>query len=144
MHKKLLLLFVFCLSVCVGGSAKDGTPHIVKRLNLYNQTGSIGPITLYTPKHAGVFRVNMVTVITVGNGKGGYFDGILGFTDRLGTAGTVLCCGLSSMEPSLPGNAMSGSAPVPDEIGKPLTLSVVAGGDTQGAQYNVYVVVEEL
>jgi hypothetical protein len=48
MHKKLLLLFVLCLLMCAAGSAKDGIPHVVKRFNLYNQTGPIGPIALYT------------------------------------------------------------------------------------------------
>jgi hypothetical protein len=54
MRGKLLLLFVLSLSRCAGSSAKDGIPHVVKRFNLYHQTGAIGPVTLYTPKQRDV------------------------------------------------------------------------------------------
>ena len=39
---------------------------------------------------------------------------------------------------------ISGTIPVLDEGGQPLTLSVVADQEWQGAQYNIYVVLEEL
>jgi hypothetical protein len=143
MHKKLLLLFVFCLSVCAVGSAKDGIPHVVKRFNLYNQTGTIGPITLYTPKHSGLFRINTVIVITVANGKDGDFEGLIGFTDKLGVAGTIGCC-WSLVYTFNNGDATAATMPIVDKGGQPLTLSVAASGNWQGALYNVYVVVEEL
>jgi hypothetical protein len=142
MHKKLLLLFVLCLFMCAAGSAKDGTPHVVKRFNLYNQTGPIGPITLYTPKRSGMFRVNTFMVITVGNGKQGYLAGVVGFTDRVGP-GQVDGTSNTGVYTANRGDAISGTIPVPDEGGQPLTFSVYAQ-DWQGAQYNVYIVVEEL
>jgi hypothetical protein len=142
MHKKLLLLFVFCLSVCASGPAKDGIPHIVKRLNLYNQTGAIGPITLYTPKHSGMFRVSTVMLLTVANKAQGFFASSVGFTDKLGAG--ILFGESSWLYTETKGGAISGTIPVLDEGGQPLTLSVVADQEWQGAQYNIYVVLEEL
>jgi hypothetical protein len=142
MHRKLLLLFVLCLFMCAAGSAKDGIPHVVKRFNLYNQTGAIAPITLYTPKHSGMFRVNTVMLITVANKAQGFFASSVGFTDKLG-AGTLF--GESYwLYTETKGGASSGTIPVLDEGEQPLTLSVIADQEWQGAQYNVYVVVEEL
>jgi len=141
MHKKLLLLFVLCLFMCAGSAAKDSIPHVVKRLNLYNQTGPIGPITLYTPKHSGMFRVNMTMLITVANGKDGDFEGFLGFTAKLGVAATL---GWGDVYTFNDGDATAATLPVPNESGQPLTFSTETGGDWQGAQYNIYIVVEEL
>jgi hypothetical protein len=144
MHKKLLLLFVFCLSVCAVGSAKDGTPHIVKRFNLYDQTGPIGPITLYTAKRSRMFRVNTVCVTTVGNGQSGYLYAYLGFTDKAGQGLAIALNGYNAFSAGTAGDNGEGAVPVVDEGGQPLTLSIGGVGDWQGAQYNVYIVIEEL
>jgi hypothetical protein len=145
MHKKLLLLFVLCLFMCVGGAAKDGIPHVVKRFNLYNQTGPIGPIALYTPKHSGMFRVNTVCVTTVGNGQSGYFYAEIGFTDKTGQ-GLALALNDDSIgfSAETAGDNGAGTVPVVDEGGQPLTFSIGGVSNWQGAQYNVYIVVEEL
>src|SRR5579864_590406 len=145
MHRKLLLLFVLSLSMCAGSAAKDGIPHVVKRFNLYNQTGPIGPITLYTPKHSGMFRVNTVCVTTVGNGQSGYFYAEIGFT---GKTGQGLALALNGDNNAFSGEAAGdngeGAVPVVDEGGQPLTFLIGGVGNWQGAKYNVYIVVEEL
>ena|SRR5579872_5855043 len=143
MHRKLILLFVLSLFMCAGGAAKDGIPHVVKRFNLYNQTGPIGPITLYTPKHSGMFRVNTFMVITVGNGNGGAYCGYVGFTDKFGSS-QVFATSPYCPQTANAGNAETGTTPGPMKAGASLKFSVGTAGSWQGAQYNVYIVVEEL
>jgi hypothetical protein len=144
MHRKLMLLFAVALATCAGGFAQD-TPHIVKRFHLYNQSGAIGPITIYTPKvgHGGMFRVNTFIVTTVGNGGDADVCGYLGFTDRIGYT-QILAMTSSCPSTKLPGYVGVGTIPIPDEGGKPLTLQIYTFGDTSGAKYDVTIIVEEL
>jgi hypothetical protein len=145
MRKACLCLLV--MLVCSWSSAQDAKsgvqyPHVVKRFHLFNQTGAIGPLTLYTPKRDGMFRVNTFMVITVGNGNDGCLGGVIGFTDKVGPGqlGASFVCFFTDST----GNTNAGSIPVPDKAGIPLTFSVVANEDWQGAKYDVTIVVEEL
>jgi hypothetical protein len=137
MRRKLLLLFVLCLSMCVGGSASD-VARIVKRFHLYNQTGAIGPITVYTPNRGGMFRVNAFMVITVGNVEGSVCA-TLGFATKFGPSRAGVGC----MGTQMTGATNEVTAAVGDKGGNPLTLSVYTTGGV-GAKYNVDIVVEEL
>jgi hypothetical protein len=143
MHRKLMLLFVVAVATCVGGSAAD-TPHIVKRFHLYNQLGAIGPVTVYTPRagHGGMFRVNTVMVLTVGNGGSAHFCGDLGFTTRLGPSEWIAT--FSCLATTSAGRIDSLTVPIPDLGGYPLTFSISTDGDVSGAKCDVDIVVEEL
>ena len=143
MFRRVFLLFVVALAMCASGSAAD-TPHIVKRFHLYNQSGAIGPVTVYTPKpgHGGMFRVNTVMVLTVGNGGSAHFCGDLGFTTRFGPSewiATYSCLATTSA-----GRIDSLTVPIPDVGGYPLTFSISTDGDVSGAKYDVTIIVEEL
>jgi hypothetical protein len=144
MHKNPLLLFAVILAMCASSSAGD-TAHIVKRFHLYNQTGPIGPVVVYTPKHGGMFRVNTFVVTTVGNGETG--AGIcerLSFTNKFGSSqvsptNAGYCAGAAQA-----GDTIEGTIPIADEGGKQITFSVFASEDISGAKYNVTIIVEEL
>ena len=62
----LTLLFAVCLS-CFGQNApaKAVYPRIVKRFQLFNQSAPLSPITIYTPKDWGEFRISASIVRTV-------------------------------------------------------------------------------
>jgi hypothetical protein len=64
MRLKLLLFLVAALALCASASAQDA-PRIVKRFHLYNQSGAIGQVTVYTPKagHGGMFRNTYVSEV---------------------------------------------------------------------------------
>jgi len=149
-HHKLLRLSTILLALCVGVSAQSAEwvqpaqsyPHIVKRFHLYNQTGVIGPITIFTPKDSGIFRINTFMVTTVGNGQGGSLCAYVGFTSRAGpsqVSASWNCLGLQTA-----GLALSGAMPVPDEGGNPVTLSLTPLGDVSGATYDLIIVVERM
>ena len=145
MRNKLLLLVVLSLFMCAAGSAKDGIPHVVKRFNLYNQTGPIGPITLYTPKRSGMFRVNTFMITTVGNGNGGgAYCGYISFADRFGRSDRVFSTPGPCLTTQSTEIAVAGTIPGPMKAGASLTFTVDAEGSFQGANYNIYIVVEEL
>ncbi len=146
MHKRLLLLFAVMLAMCVGGSAGD-TPHIVKRFHLYNQSGAIGPVAVYTPKvgHGGMFRVNTFVVTTAGNGNtGGGICEHLGFTNKFGFSQVSPTNAGFCASPAQAGDTIEGTIPIADEGGMPITFSVFASGNISGAKYDVTIIVEEL
>ena len=89
---------VFCIATAIAASSQTssnpGQPtttvaRIVKIVHLKNQTGSIGPITLYTPQEAGLFRVSLFMVATVGVGRFGSICPYLSFTDSVGPGLTL-------------------------------------------------------
>ncbi len=140
--RRMLLLFVAALAISAGAQDR---PHIVKRFHLYNQTGAIGPITIYTPRHGhgAMFGVNTFMVITAGNGEQGDLCGYLGFTDRVGSTqirAVTSSCALAGQA----GYVEEGTIPIADEGGNPLALEVYGYGNVSGAKYDVGVVVEEL
>ena len=142
MFRRVFLLFAVALAMYPSSSAQD-TPHIVKRFHLYNQTGSIGPITVYTPKHGGMFRVNIFMLTTVGNGQEASVCPLIGFNDRVGST-QIYATTSSCPNTKLRGYTGVGTIPFPDEGGKPITLQVFTSGDTSGAKYDVTIIVEEL
>jgi hypothetical protein len=138
----LLVVLLCWWSSAQGAKSGEQPPHIVKRFHLFNQTGAIGPLTIYTPKRDGLFLVNTFMVITVGNGNDGCLGGVIGFTDKVGPGqlGASFVCFFTEST----GNTNAGSIPVPDKAGIPLTFSVAANQNWQGAKYDVTIVVEEL
>jgi hypothetical protein len=126
MRRKLLLFFV-ALTLCFGGSARD-TPHILKRFHLYNQSGAIGPVTVYTPQrgHGGIFRVDTFTLTTVGNGEDGYLSDEVGSTNRVGRNRLGATTRVLLLRTT--GYVAQGTVTVADLSGKPLTFAAYAYG----------------
>ena len=127
MHRKMLLVFAVALTTCVGVSAED-TPHIVKRFHLYNRTGSIGPVTVYTPQrgHGGIFRVDTFMLTTVGNGQDGYLSDEVGSTNRVGRNRLGATTRVLLLRTT--GYVAQGTVTVADLSGKPLTFAAYAYG----------------
>ena len=142
---------VFCIATAIAASSQTssnpGQPtttvaRIVKIVHLKNQTGSIGPITLYTPQEAGLFRVSLFMVATVGVGGFGSICPYLSFTDSVGPGVTLgtFCLGSDTK-----GNVLSNSVGLIESVaGVPITLSVQPDSHSAGSAYNVDVVVEAL
>ena len=142
MQIKSLLVLLTMLIACTFASARTA-PRIVKIVHLKNQTGQIGPITLYTPQKAGLFRLSTFLLATIGNGSDGLMCESFGFTDSVGPGTEINACLGSQTK----GDANSGALIVESVGGAPITLrtfSVSGFGTTAGLFYNVDVVVEEL
>jgi len=144
MQIKSLCVVLTMLIACAFTSART-VPRIVKIVHLKNQTGSIGPITLYTPHKAGLFRLSSFLVTAVGNGQVGILCETFGFTDSVGP-GTAM--GPSAcLNSEATGNISQEVTIVESAAGAPITLSITANlafGTPTGSVYNVDVVVEEL
>jgi len=143
MQRKSLCVLLTMLIACAFTSART-VPRIVKVIHLKNQTDSIGPITLYTPHKAGLFRLSSFLVTAVANGQAGLWCETFGFTDSVGP-GTAM--GPSAcLNSQATGNISQEVTTVESAAGAPITLSIAPGpfGPTTGTVYNVDVVVEEL
>jgi hypothetical protein len=140
MHNKFVWLTTILLTLCVGVSAQS--PRVVARMVLNDQTGAIGPITLYTPTVSGVFRVNTFILTTVAGANS--LTPIISFTDEAGPSQVSACAGCLLVMDSR-GNAWTGVVAVYDETGYPLTFSTaLSGGGTPTAKYDVIVIVEKM
>jgi hypothetical protein len=147
MQIKSLCVLLTILIACAFTSART-VPRIVKVVHLKNQTGLIGPITLYTPHKPGLFRLSSFLVATVGNDQvtsPPLLCESFGFTDSVGSGtamGPSACLNLETT-----GNISQEVTIVESVAGAPITLTVAPSpfsGTTTGSFYNVDVVVEEL
>jgi hypothetical protein len=142
--RKLLLgcLLVVILS-CTSGFAQgggQGFPRVVGKWNFLKQTTDIAPAVLYTPPTGGVYRVTFVEELTIANGKGNAdWVGGVSWMNALGQ-NPAQGIDINTFNP------FSGSTVLNIRVaGKtPLVFSVSSSGDTSGAQYNIYVILEEL
>jgi hypothetical protein len=143
MHKPTIvftMLFAACLSCFGQGAPAQATyPRIVKRIQLLNQTKAISPMTIYTPKDWGMFRVSVVMVETIA-GQAGTWQALMQFTDGAGTDSPGLDIGLDATQT---GRAW-GDILFRDEAGMPIKFWVIGPADGTGGQYNVFIVVERL
>ena len=143
MRIKPFCLLIVLASAC--GLANAESAQIVKRFHLYNQTGGIAPVAIYTPRagHGGMFRVNTFVVTTVATKYSGSFCEQLGFTTRFGDTQAYPTNGAFCASASQVGGNIEGTIPIADEGGKPITFSVFTNGDTSGAKYDVTIIVEK-
>jgi hypothetical protein len=58
------VLLGFCQTTATKHTENPGFPRVVARISLWHKTGPIKPITVFTPKHFGVYRVSGVVVVT--------------------------------------------------------------------------------
>ena len=114
------------------------TPQIVATFQRRNQTKEIKAATLYTPAAWGMFRISIVAVGVVANGKNGFWSFEVHFTDGAGanSAGTALSTQTRQTAAS--------EFPIRAKAGVPIKLSVMPNDETSGSQYNIFVVVEQL
>jgi len=143
MQRKSLCVLLTMLIACAFTSART-VPRIVKVVHLKNQTGLIGPITLYTPQKAGLFRLSSFMVTSVGNGETSTVCDVFGFTDSVGpgtAVGPNVCLNLENT-----GNITQEVTVVESVAGASITLTTTAGPffPITGGVYNVDVIVEEL
>jgi hypothetical protein len=141
----LTLLFAVCLSgVGQNTPAKAVYPRIVKRFQLFNQTATFSPITIYTPKDWGTFRLSASMVRTVdGKNASGVWFGFLLWQDGGGMENSGYTVNMSLPVQSFAGYA-DAVLTARLKAGTPLQVSVGSNGDTTGSKYNVFVVVERL
>jgi hypothetical protein len=138
-----LLLTLLGLSASSVGQTTRITPQIVAKFHLLRRAELLPPITVFTPKLAGVFRVSTVMVLTLGNGSVyGEWTGMLGFTDE-GGPGTMPAT-LNGLLTSTAGAIASGVSTVTCRAGTPLTFSTSNSGDWADTKYDVFIVVERL
>jgi hypothetical protein len=124
----------FC-QVTTNGDTNSGLPRVVPSFKIWGHTGSIKPITLFTPKHFGVYRASGVFVVTADTEDPIY--------------GTITCkdgAGAQQLQFSAQGgvgDTQVGPFTFRDLIGVPIRLSVSAPGYQTG-KYNLFVVVEQI
>ena len=144
----LILLFAVCLSGFGQNTpAKAVYPRIVKTFQLFNQTAPLSPITIYTPKDWGTFRISASIIRTVKgkNTSAAWFEyfnwqdgGGMESSDGNGFIIIAVACG------DLAPGYGEGVFTVRMKSGTPLKIAVRDNGDPAGSKYNVFVVVERL
>jgi hypothetical protein len=139
----LLVILFGSSSSSLGQSApKFTTPRIVATFERLGQTGDISPITIYTPKKWGTFRVSIVMVGTKANGvQYANWAGEFQFMDGAGEDVPS-----SFAVPLLTDIRRTAATdfPIRAEAGKPMKFFVNGYGGPEGSKYNVWVVVEQL
>jgi hypothetical protein len=136
----LVVLFGSWLSSFGQSAPKLTSPKIVATFQRLGLTADLPPTTIYTPKNWGTFRVSIVMVGTVSNQQYGQWTGQLQFTDGAGQNGPNTF--VVQLTTSILATG-SGDFPIRAQAGKPLKFSV-SSFITQGAKYNVWIVVEQL
>lgn len=136
-------LTVLALGLAAALTANAQTARIVKHFSLYNQNGSIGPVTLYTPTRRGLYRISGLMATTLGNKNGnGLICPTLTFTDPdVGKTGSALgnfCLGTANRRQNVSGATILNSV-----NGQPINLVINANLFAAGASYKVQIVVEE-
>jgi len=131
----LFALLGFCQVTTTKQTENPGFPRVVARISLWGKTGAIKPITLFTPKHFGVYRASGVMVVTADTEDPLY--------------GAIICKdGAGAQQLSFGSQGGVGDWPVGpfvfrDLIGVPIQLSVSAPGYQTG-KYNLFVVIEQI
>jgi hypothetical protein len=113
---------------------------VVATFHRVNQTGPIGPITIYTPSQWGTYRVSISMVLAVGNGDrtGASWESDLQFKNQAGNSHLFVV-----LPVRMPQNALS-EFPIRAQAGKPINITVISNGNTAGTKYNIWVAVELL
>lgn len=114
-------------------------PRVVATFKLLNQTAPISQTTIYTPKKWGTFRISLIMVLTVKNGRNAEWSGTVRFKNRGGDFAEP-SVGVTTTNPGME----SASDVVRAKGGAPITFEVIAIGDTSNTKYNVFVVLEKL
>ena len=132
-----MVLFAVVVGFCqttTKHTENPGFPRVVARISLWGKTGPINPITLFTPKHFGVYRISGVLVVTAEADNNLY--GYITYKDGGGAQ-------------QLPFTAFryTGDYPVGpfvlrDSLGSPIQLFINSSGDV--GKYNLFVVVEQI
>jgi hypothetical protein len=139
MRKLLLGCLLMLVMSCTSGFAQ-GFPHVVGKWKFLNQTTDIAPVVLYTPQTGGIYRITFVQETTVGNGQhGAAWLGGASWTNEVGqnpAAGFYL----ATESPY----STSGTTVMRVARATPILFSTSSLGDTSNAEYNVYIVLEEL
>jgi hypothetical protein len=112
-----------------------GLPRVVAKRVLWHKTGGFNPITLFTPKHFGVYRVSGVLVVTVETQNNMY--GHITYQDGGGAEQLSF-----STIPNV-GDYAVGPFVLRDRTGVPIQLEIDKGQYLEGS-YNLFVVVEQI
>jgi hypothetical protein len=138
-YSLVMVLFAVVAGLCQVTTTKQmespGFPRVVARTILKDKTGDLKPITLFTPKHFGVYRISGVMVVTAQNGNDWY--GSITYEDGGGSQQ------FSFDASGNKGDYAVGPFVCRDFKGTPIRLSLSTGGD-QGGTYNLFVVVEQI
>ena len=140
----LLVVLFGSWSSSLGQNAPTLTsPIIVATFERLNQTTTIHPTAIYTPKVSGTFRISIVMVLTVGIGGNEtyYWAGRPLFTNEAGRGQRPF---EAILHTNVPGTAVT-EGPIRAKGGTPINFTVAApNGHTEGSKYDVWVVVEQL
>lgn len=137
----LLIVVLGAWSASLGQNAPKLThPRIVATLERVGLTTPLATKTLYTPKEWGTFRVSIVMVGTVPNGKYNVaWQGNIGFMDSAGANEAEVDLATDRKRTAI------GEFPIRAKGGQAITFSVTqVGNNLSGTKYNVWVVVEQL
>lgn len=119
-------------------------PRIVATFERLGLTAELPPITIYTPKTWGTFRISIAMVETIGNGNpSGEWEGAVSFVNAAGEnkPPSPFFAAINTIGPQ----SGFGEFPIRAKAGKPIKFSVTAPiGGSEGSKYNVWVVVEQL
>jgi hypothetical protein len=134
-----MVLFAVVLGFCQVTTTKQtenpGFPRVVASISLHGKTGDIKPITLFTPKHFGVYRISGVLVVTTQLDNNLY--GSILYRDGGGSK-YLSFAALPSV-----GEYPVGPFVFRDLFRVPIQLFVNSYGE-QGGKYNLFVVIEQI
>jgi hypothetical protein len=118
-------------------------PLVVASLVLHGQTAALPPTTVYTPHDSGMFRASTIMVLTTANGlmNQNWAPVLQSTFDGLSILAAPCTTDLNTQ---LVGNSVGGIAPVADDAGMPITISVIPLGNVAGSAYDLFVVIERL
>jgi hypothetical protein len=136
--------FSFAQSESKDSGQNPGFPRVVARLNLFNRTKPIGPQTLYTPQHSGVFRISGAMACTIPNGQTqAYWLTEVTWTNEVGLNPPI---GFSIVYTTQAGSSVFLNNPFVFNAtgGTPISISTAPNLDTSGTQYNAYIILEQL
>jgi hypothetical protein len=112
----------------------------VGRWKFLKQTTNIAPVILYTPPNGGIYRVTFVEETTIANGEPNpFWYGGVSWTNELGQNPATGIYLITQIPYST-----SSTAAMRVAKGTPIIFSTSSHQDTSGAQYNIYVVLEEI
>ncbi len=112
---------------------------LVATFHRVNQTGPIGPITIYTPTDWAMYRVSISMVLAFGNGDiSSRWESDLRFKNEAGQSDLFL-----SLPVNVPQNALA-EFPIHAQAGKPISITVNSIGTTSRSKYNIWIAVEKV
>src|SRR5262249_46252492 len=143
----LLLMVIILSGIGVAQSpAKngpvEGLPRIVARMKLTNQSDTVPPTVIFTPKSSGLFRVSIDLILTSRNQGTDvlFWFANMDWTDVTREHSVLTSVNTQKVGSGGGGRTLSFSA----KAGTPVRFYTTVNGDATGSAYDVFLVIERL